>query len=461
MSKLRTVFICQECGHECLKWCGQCPECGAWNSMVEDVVSDELPSKQKTAILDVDIQEDEISKITDVNVGDEYRYVTEIKELDRVVGGGIVKGSVTLLGGDPGIGKSTMLLQICGKLAGKLKILYVSGEESKSQLKLRAQRLGVSSDSLLIAPYTDITKVVNAITSEKPDMVMVDSIQTMVFSAIASSAGSVTQVKECTSILTKVAKSADVPIIIVGHVNKDGAIAGPKVMEHIVDTVLYFEGERTMSYRILRSIKNRFGSTNEIGIFEMDSDGLHEVENPSVALLSERPINVSGTCVSCVIEGTRPIFAEVQALVSKTGFGTPRRTSTGFDFNRTALLIAVLEKRAGYFFGSCDTYINVIGGLKLDEPAADLPVAISLVSSLTDTVVDPGIVAFGEIGLGGELRSVSHAEDRIKEAEKLGFKEVILPKQCIAKLKKSDYRIKLIGVASVNDAFKAIKGDIE
>ena len=457
MGKLKTVYICTECGYESPKWYGKCPECGEWNTFSEDVRSDEPPSKQKTAGIISDGDCSAVESINDVEIADEYRYVTGIKELDRVLGGGIVKGSVILLGGDPGIGKSTMLLQICGKLSEKANILYISGEESKAQLKLRAKRLGVAGSSLMVAPYTDIGQVVNAIMAEKPDMVMVDSIQTMNCAAIASSSGSVTQVKECTAILTKVAKRAGIPIIIVGHVNKDGAIAGPKVMEHIVDMVLHFEGERTLSYRILRAVKNRFGSTNEIGIFEMEEDGLREVENPSVALLSERPTNVSGTCVSCIIEGTRPIFAEVQALVSKTGFGVPRRTSTGFDFNRTALLIAVLEKRAGYFFGNMDTYINVIGGLRLDEPAADLAVAIALISSLTDTVIDDGIVAFGEIGLGGELRSVAHAESRINEAEKLGFSEIILPKQCITKLNRNDYKIKLCGVSSVGEAFSAIR----
>lgn len=458
MGKLRSIYVCSQCGYESPKWYGKCPECGEWNSFSEEVRSEEAPSKQKTAALNIgDPTAETIMSISDVSIDEECRYITGIDEFDRVLGGGIVKGSVVLLGGDPGIGKSTMLLQICGKLCCKYKILYIAGEESKAQLKMRAKRIGVDSKNLLIAPYTDIGQVINAITSVKPDMVMVDSIQTMNFSAISSSSGSVTQVKECTSILTKIAKSAEIPVIIVGHVNKDGAIAGPKVMEHIVDTVLYFEGERTLTYRILRAVKNRFGSTNEIGIFEMNEGGLHQVENPSVALLSERPTNVSGTCVSCIIEGTRPIFAEVQALVSKTGFGVPRRTSTGFDFNRTALLIAVLEKRAGYYFGSMDTYINVIGGLRLDEPAADLPVAISLISSLTDTVVDCGIVAFGEIGLGGELRSVSNVENRVKESEKLGFTEVILPKQCLAKLSKEDYKIKLTGVSSVGDAFRAIK----
>ena len=458
MGKLKSIYVCSSCGYESPKWYGKCPECGDWNTFTEEVRAEELPSKQKTAgLLIEEPAADSVMSISDVVVDDEYRYVTGITELDRVLGGGIVKGSVTLLGGDPGIGKSTMLLQVCGRLCDKMKILYVSGEESKAQLKLRAKRIGVSSKNLLVAPYTDIGQVVNAITSEKPDMVMIDSIQTMNFSAISSSSGSVTQVKECTSILTKVAKSAEIPIIIVGHVNKDGAIAGPKVMEHIVDTVLYFEGERTMSYRILRAVKNRFGSTNEIGVFEMSETGLNAVENPSIALLSERPTNVSGTCVCCIMEGTRPIFAEVQALVAKTGFGVPRRTSTGFDFNRTALLIAVLEKRAGYYFGSMDTYINVIGGLRLDEPAADLAVAIALISSLTDTVVDGSVVAFGEVGLGGELRSVSHTESRIKEAEKLGFSEVILPKQCINKLSKTNYDIKLSGVSSVGEAFSVIR----
>ncbi|MGN0627234.1 MAG: DNA repair protein RadA [Oscillospiraceae bacterium] len=457
MGKLKSIYVCSSCGYESPKWYGKCPECGDWNTFTEEVRTEELPSKQKTAGLVEEPAADSVMSISDVLVEDEYRYITGISELDRVLGGGIVKGSVTLLGGDPGIGKSTMLLQICGRLCDKMKILYVSGEESKAQLKLRAKRLGVSSKNLLVAPYTDLGQVINAITTENPDMVMIDSIQTMNFSAISSSSGSVTQVKECTSILTKIAKNVEIPVIIVGHVNKDGAIAGPKVMEHIVDTVLYFEGERTMSYRILRAVKNRFGSTNEIGVFAMDENGLKEVENPSTALLSERPTNVSGTCVSCIIEGTRPIFAEVQALVAKTGFGVPRRTSTGFDLNRTALLIAVLEKRAGYYFGSMDTYINVIGGLKLDEPAADLAVAIALISSLTDTVVDSSIVAFGEVGLGGELRSVSHAESRIKEAEKLGFSEIILPKQCIDKLSKNDYSIKLSGVSNVSEAFSVIK----
>ena len=344
----------------------------------------------------------DIMKLEDVDSNDEVRYHTGISELDRVLGGGIVRGSLVLLGGDPGIGKSTLLLQICEYLGKEQKILYVSGEESRAQVKLRANRLGVSTENLTLASMTDIENVVHAILQTEPDIVMVDSIQTMNFAAVSSSSGSVSQVRECTQILARVAKNEEISIFLVGHVNKDGAIAGPKVLEHIVDAVLYFEGERHLSYRILRAVKNRYGSTNEIGVFEMTTEGLHQVENPSMMLLSGRPSNVSGTCVACVIEGSRPILAEVQALVSKTSFGTPRRMSTGFDYNRTALLIAVLEKRAGYFFGNLDTYINVVGGLRLDEPAADLPISLALISSLLDKPIDDDVIAFGEIGLAGE-----------------------------------------------------------
>ncbi len=455
-SNLKSIYICSSCGYESPRWFGRCPDCGEWNTMTEEVRKEEAPSKQKP-MPGGELEPEEVLPITEVDISDEHRYVTGMDELDRVLGGGIVKGSVILLGGDPGIGKSTMLLQICGKLCELLKILYVSGEESRAQIKLRAKRLKIESANLLIATYTDITRIVNTITAEKPDLVMIDSIQTMNYSAIASSSGSVSQIRECTSILTKVAKRADIPIVIVGHVNKDGAIAGPKVLEHIVDTVLYFEGERTLSYRILRAAKNRFGSTNEIGMFEMGERGLCEVENPSQMLLSERPLNVSGTCVACIIEGSRPIFAEVQALVAKSNIGVPRRTSTGFDYNRTALLIAVLEKRAGYMFGAMDTYINVVGGLRLDEPSADLPVTIALMSSVTDTPVDSGIVAFGEVGLAGELRSVSNVDSRISEAEKLGFSTVILPKQCIKQLPKRQRAIKLVGVSTVGEAFAVVK----
>lgn len=386
------------------------------------------------------------------------RYVIThgISELDRVLGGGIVRGSLVLLGGDPGIGKSTLLLQICEYLGKEQKILYVSGEESRAQVKLRANRLGVSTENLTLASMTDIENVVHAILQTEPDIVMVDSIQTMNFAAVSSSSGSVSQVRECTQILARVAKNEEISIFLVGHVNKDGAIAGPKVLEHIVDAVLYFEGERHLSYRILRAVKNRYGSTNEIGVFEMTTEGLHQVENPSMMLLSGRPSNVSGTCVACVIEGSRPILAEVQALVSKTSFGTPRRMSTGFDYNRTALLIAVLEKRAGYFFGNLDTYINVVGGLRLDEPAADLPISLALISSLLDKPIDDDVIAFGEIGLAGEIRAISNVEARVKEAQRLGFQKCLLPKASMKNLHQEQYTIELIGLRSISEAFQYV-----
>ena len=404
----KTIYVCSQCGYESPKWYGRCPECGEWNTFSEEMR--QAPAKAPSAsvplgsVAPAGYNPNDIMKLEDVDSNDEVRYHTGISELDRVLGGGIVRGSLVLLGGDPGIGKSTLLLQICEYLGKEQKILYVSGEESRAQVKLRANRLGVSTENLTLASMTDIENVVHAILQTEPDIVMVDSIQTMNFAAVSSSSGSVSQVRECTQILARVAKNEEISIFLVGHVNKDGAIAGPKVLEHIVDAVLYFEGERHLSYRILRAVKNRYGSTNEIGVFEMTTEGLHQVENPSMMLLSGRPSNVSGTCVACVIEGSRPILAEVQALVSKTSFGTPRRMSTGFDYNRTALLIAVLEKRAGYFFGNLDTYINVVGGLRLDEPAADLPISLALISSLLDKPIDDDVIAFGEIGLAGEMR---------------------------------------------------------
>lgn len=396
--------------------------------------------------------------IRDIDTDDEVRFHTGIGELDRVLGGGIVKGSLILLGGDPGIGKSTLLLQICEYLGKDLSIMYVSGEESVRQLKLRANRLKVNSDKLFILACTDVEAIGNTILQNKPDIVMIDSIQTMCIAAVASSPGSITQVRESTNAFMRIAKSEDIPIFIVGHVNKDGAIAGPKVLEHIVDAVLYFEGERNLTYRILRAVKNRYGSTNEIGVFEMIDIGLQEVANPSMMLLSGREMNVSGSCVACVMEGSRPILAEVQALVTKTGFGTPRRTSTGFDYNRMNLLLAVLEKRAGYFFGNLDVYINVVGGLRLDEPAADLSIAISLVSSLFDKPVDDGIIAFGEIGLGGEIRNVTGIADRVREAQRLGFTKAIIPKNAIPSIKDiKNLTIEILPVGNVKDAFRVIK----
>lgn len=453
-SKIKSVYICSECGWETSKWVGKCPGCGQWNTMNEEIketAKSTVYTKEKTHVFSKPML------IQEIDTDDEQRYHTGLKELDRVLGGGIVKGSLVLLGGDPGIGKSTILLQICNYLGEDLKILYVSGEESKRQIKLRADRLEVDSSNLYIITETDVEIISELIKSEKPDIVMIDSIQTMNFTELNSSPGSVTQVRECTNILMKTGKMLDIPIVIVGHVNKDGAIAGPKVLEHIVDAVLYFEGDRQMSYRILRAVKNRYGSTNEIGVFQMQDTGLHEVENPSQMLLSGRPKNVSGTCVACSMEGTRPILAEIQALATTTGFGNPRRMSTGFDYNRMSLILAVLEKRAGFYFSNVDAYINVVGGLRLDEPAVDLAVAMALVSSLKDTNIPEDAFAFGEIGLAGEIRAVSHAQLRISESARLGFKKCIIPYHNLKSLDQSKLGgIEIIGVRSVRQAFNAL-----
>ncbi len=449
--KNKTIYVCSQCGFEMPKWAGKCPSCGEWNTVQEEMRMPErnspLASGRPGAYA--------VRPIGDICPEGEHRHLTGLPELDRVLGGGIVRGALMLIGGDPGIGKSTLLLQICGNLGQQLKILYVSGEESERQIKLRADRLGVISPRLYILCETDVETILDAMRSEKPDIVIIDSIQTMNLAGIASSSGSVTQVRECTNAIMKVAKGSDTPVFIVGHVNTDGAIAGPKVMEHIVDCVLYFEGDAHTSYRILRCVKNRYGSTNEIGVFEMRTQGLCEVENPSLMLLSGRPVNVSGTCVACMMEGSRPLLAEVQGLVSPTGFGNPRRMSTGFDYNRLSLLLAVLEKRAGYFFSNLDAYINVVGGLRLDEPAGDLPVALSLISSLKDTPVGEGIVAFGEIGLAGELRAVSNAEVRLNEAARLGFSHVILPYHNLKSLTARE-DVEVIGVHTVREAYEAL-----
>ena len=428
MAKTKISYICTQCGAIQPKWMGKCPDCGSWNTLVEQV---EAPVSRFSSPT-VPNSGCTVQKLEQINSNEEQRYLTKMKELNRVLGGGIVPGSVILLSGDPGIGKSTLLLQICQTMSNDAQILYVSGEESLRQIKLRAARLGVTTGNLNLSSTTNIEAVVETIQTIKPDIVMIDSIQTMNLSALNSSSGSVTQVRECTQMLINLAKTMEIPVFIVGHVNKDGAIAGPKVMEHMVDAVLYFEGERNLSYRILRAIKNRYGSTNEIGVFEMGESGLDEVSNPSKAMLEGRPENVSGTCVACVIEGSRPILAEVQALVSKSGYAVPKRMATGFDYNRLSLLIAVLEKRCGYFFGTLDAYLNVVGGMRLDEPAADLPIALSLVSNLTDKVIPDDLVAFGEIGLAGELRAVNRILVRVKEAQRLGFKRCLLPKQCVA-----------------------------
>ena len=454
-AKLKSVWVCSECGHESIKWMGQCSNCGSWNTLEETL---KQPSKKSNPVSKYSNAEHyKPTLLADIQSSEDERYKTGLKELDRVLGGGIVKGSVVLLGGDPGIGKSTILLQVCNNIDKEKKILYVSGEESRHQLKLRATRLNVKNENLYILAETDVEIVTQEMEQGKPDLVIIDSIQTMNNSEISSSIGSISQVKECTNALLRSAKTLDIPVIIVGHVNKDGAIAGPKVLEHIVDVFLYFEGDKQMSYRILRGIKNRYGSTNEIGVFRMTGAGLEEVENPSVMLLSDRPKNTSGTCVSCIMEGTRPIFAEVQGLAATSNFGNPRRMSTGFDYNRLSLILAVLEKKCGYFFSNLDTYVNVIGGLKLDEPASDLAVALSLISSLKNQVISEDILAFGEIGLAGEVRGVSFAQERISEASRLGFKRCILPFQNLRSLQnKSSNTIDLIGVKNVREAFAAL-----
>ena len=448
MAKSKTLYVCSECGYESAKWYGKCPGCGEWNTMNEQQVSlssDRVKGKKSASY------SANVLRLKDIDGDVERRISTGVSEFDRVLGGGIVIGSLVLLSGDPGIGKSTILLQICEHLGKSKNVLYISGEESASQIKLRAGRLGVTTENLGILAQTDIGIIVETIKTEKPDVVIIDSIQTMVYDEISSTAGSITQVRECTNILMHLAKSLEIPIFVVGHVNKDGAIAGPKVLEHIVDTVLYFEGERNYSYRILRGVKNRFGSTNEIGVFEMKQNGLQEVENPSLLMLSGRPK------IACVMEGSRPILAEVQGLVTATGFGTPRRMSTGFDYNRMAMILAVLEKRAGYYFNSMDSYINVIGGLRLDEPAADLTVAMALVSSLKDIVVKDNIIAFGEIGLAGEIRAVNNCEQRIAESIRLGFDKCIIPFHNYKGLSKNlKLSADIIPVRSVREAFNAI-----
>ncbi len=423
-AKDKSVYVCSECGYETPKWYGQCPGCGSWNTMSEEIKTASFSKKSGDS---ASLKRATAYKLTSITTDEEIRYKTGLNELDRVLGGGLVKGSLVLLSGDPGIGKSTILLQICQFIGKNLKILYVSGEESANQIKLRADRLGVYTDNLEILCDSDMEYICEYIKSERPNLVIIDSIQTVGIQGLSNSTGSVTQVRECTNLLMVTVKALNIPAIIVGHVNKDGNIAGPKVLEHIVDAVLYFEGDKNMSYRILRAVKNRFGSTNEIGVFEMLDTGLSDVENPSMLLISGRPKNTSGSCVACVMEGSRPILAEVQSLVATTNFGIPRRMTNGFDYNRMSMLLAVLEKRAGYFFGNTDTYVNIAGGLRIDEPASDLPVSLALVSSLKDVPVDEGVIAFGEVGLGGEVRAVSNCEQRIKEAARLGFKKCIIP----------------------------------
>ena len=452
--KSKSVFICSQCGYETARWLGQCPNCNEWNTLNEEIKTVVKETSKKNLLSSNKSQAYSLSEIS----GDSsHRYNTGLTELNRVLGGGLVKGSVVLLSGDPGIGKSTILLQICENLGRDLKILYVSGEESAHQIKIRASRLSVSTVNLSILCETDAQYIGEYIFAEKPDIVIVDSIQTMEITELNSSPGSVTQVRESTNLFTRTAKASNIPIFLVGHVNKDGNIAGPKVLEHIVDCVLYFEGDRNTSYRILRAVKNRYGSTNEIGVFEMLDNGLSQVENPSMMLISGKPRNVSGTCIACLMEGSRPILAEVQSLVTPSGFGNPRRMATGIDYARLAMLIAVLEKRCGYFLGNMDCYANVIGGLRIDETAADLSIALAIVSSLKDVVVPEKALAFGEIGLAGEIRSVNNCEQRIKEAAKLGFEKCVIPYHNFSKLPKYLFNeIQIVPAKNIRQAFEEI-----
>ena len=431
MAKTKTVFYCTACGNESPKWTGQCTACGAWNTMQEHQERPSPVSRGKSAPVGVSRNP---QKLTDVNTGDEVRFSTGMGELDRVLGGGAVEGSLILVGGAPGIGKSTLLLQICNSLCLDRSVLYVSGEESERQLKLRADRLAVSPSSLYILSETRLSDILDSVEATAPDIVIIDSIQTLYNELNESTPGSISQVKDCTMALMQLSKSKGITIFVVGHINKDGAIAGPKVLEHMVDCVLYFEGDANSPYRLLRAAKNRFGSTNEIGVFEMADRGLVEVPNPSQMLLDGRPQGAPGTCVACVMEGTRPVLAEVQALVSKTSFQNPRRTADGFDFNRAVLLMAVAEKRANLKLSAFDAYINVIGGLHLDEPGADLPVVLAIASSYRDAPVDKELVAIGEVGLTGEIRTVRHINQRLSEVARLGFKRCIIPKNCAEKL---------------------------
>ena len=445
----KSIFFCQNCGHEEAKWLGQCPACKEWNTFVEERIDSGIT--KGTTVAARAVHEAKVVPLTEVTADDDTRSETGIKELDRVLGGGIVPGSLVLVGGDPGIGKSTLLLQVCQRMAQMKKILYISGEESQAQIKLRANRMGNFTSGLLLLCETNLGIIRSVIEKERPERVIIDSIQTMYSEDVTSAPGSVSQVRESTNVFMQLAKGLCIPIFIVGHVTKEGTVAGPRVLEHMVDTVLYFEGDRHASYRILRAVKNRFGSTNEIGVFEMRQSGLVEVENPSEYMLSGKPENASGSVVACSMEGTRPILLEIQALVCRTNFGMPRRTAAGTDYNRVNLLMAVLEKRLGMSLGNCDAYVNIAGGIKMNEPAIDLGIVMALVSSYRNRPIDEKTIVFGEVGLSGEVRAVNMPEQRVAEAKKLGFETCILPEISL-KMVKEIQGIRLVGVKTVNEA---------
>ncbi len=454
--KITTVFFCQECGYESSKWMGQCPGCKQWNTLVEEKVSvtgSGMGGASKTAAVR---EAPKPVAIGEVSLNDGERMMTGIEELDRVLGGGIMQGSLILVGGDPGIGKSTLLLQTCRQLSmNGRRVLYISGEESLKQIKLRAMRIGTFGDNLLLLCETNLSLVEEVIQRTNPQVVIIDSIQTMYQEAVSSAPGSVSQVREATNVFLQLAKRLGISIFIVGHVTKEGTVAGPRVLEHMVDTVLYFEGDRFASYRILRGVKNRFGSTNEIGVFEMRKEGLVEVKNPSEYMLSGKPVGASGSVVVCSVEGTRPILVEIQALVCHTNFGIPRRQTTGTDFNRVNLLMAVLEKRLGLQIGDCDAYVNIAGGMKLNEPAIDLGIIMAIVSSFRNRAVDEKTLVFGEVGLSGEVRAVTMAAQRVQEAKKLGYSTIIMPRVNLEGMEPVE-GIKVVGVGGIGEAIDLI-----
>lgn len=452
--KMKSVFFCKECGYESAKWMGQCPGCHAWNTITEELINTAV--KQSATKMGVGGQSEPVS-LSEVSLTEEDRIHTGMEELDRVLGGGIVPGSLTLVGGDPGIGKSTLLLQMCRLLSQKARnVLYISGEESLKQIKMRAQRIGNFDRDMMLLCETNLTQVSDAIRKQKPEIVIIDSIQTMFNEEISASPGSVSQVRESTAVLLQLSKNLGIAIFIVGHVTKEGTVAGPRILEHMVDTVLYFEGDRHASYRILRGVKNRFGSTNEIGVFEMQQEGLIEVKNPSEYMLSGRPKDASGTVTTCSMEGTRPILLEIQALVCQTSFGIPRRQTVGADLNRVNLLMAVLEKRMGMHLGNCDAYVNITGGMRIVEPAVDMGIVLAIVSSYMNIVIDNKLIVFGEVGLSGEVRAVSMVEQRVSEAIKLGFTTCLVPKVCYDRVKDMKGS-KIIPIENVKEAIDVIR----